>query len=337
MIGFVAIGIVLTLAAVAVVVVPLFRDPAARAPVAALAVALSIPAATALLYVTVSTYPWPGSTATSASPVIADAAISELQRRVSEQPDDAPGWLQLGQAYMAAGHFTEAQDAYQRAMALAPGDSDARLGWAEAAILADRTALAGEAGKIVEAVLAQDSANPRALWYGGMVALDRGANDVARDRWQRLLALSPPEQVRQIIEARLAELAGGAGATVAPPADADSPGLRLAVRISVAPGLASRVRPGAPLFLIARHPDRPGPPLAVVRRESQSLPSTVEISDADVMVPGQTLRDVAQMKLTARVSNGGDATATSGDVFGETVWSREHPGPLEITMDSVVP
>jgi cytochrome c-type biogenesis protein CcmH len=337
MIGFVAVGIVLTLAAVAVVVVPLFRDPAARAPVAGLVVALAIPAATALLYAMVSTYPWPGRAAAPESPAMADASIGALQRRVSEQPDDAPGWLRLGQAYLAAERFTEARNAYQRAMALAPGDPDARLGWAEAAILADRTALAGDAGKIVEEVVAQDPANPRALWYGGMIALERGATDVARDRWQRLLALSPPEQVRQIIEVRLAELAGSAGTTAAAPADGGSPGLRLAVRISIAPGLASRIRPSAPLFLIARHPDRPGPPLAVVRRESQSLPATVEITDADVMVPGQTLGDVVQMKLTARVSNGGDATATSGDVFGEIVWSRGHPGPLEITMDRVVP
>jgi cytochrome c-type biogenesis protein CcmH len=189
----------------------------------------------------------------------------------------------------------------------------------------------------VEEVLAQDPANPRALWYGGMAALERGANDVARDRWQRLLALSPPQQVRQIIETSLAELAGGAGTTGAAPAAGGDASVRLAVRVSIAPGLASRVNPGAPLFLIARHPDRPGPPLAVVRRESQSLPSTVEITDADVMVPGQTLGDVAQMKLTARFSNGGNATASSGDVFGETVWSRERPGPLEITMDSIVP
>jgi cytochrome c-type biogenesis protein CcmH len=241
--------------------------------------------------------------------------------------------LALGQRYMVDERFADARNAFTRAVELEPQNSEAQLGAAEAGILLDRTALTGEACQVIEQVLTAQPDNPKALWYGGMVALTRGARDIARDRWNRLLALSPPERVRQIIEAELARL-GEESSSDSRPADSS---MRLAVRISVAPALADRVKAGAPVFLIARDPDRAGPPVAVVRREAAILPSTVEITDADMMLPGQTLSDLAQVRLTARVANGGEARAASGDVFGETLWTRDSAAPLEITMDSVVP
>ena len=337
MIGFIAIAIVMILGAVALVVVPLFRNAEARAPVAGLVAALSIPAAAALLYASLSSYPWGGVAPVSRAATAASAETGELQRRTAEHPEDTTAWLALAQRYMDEERFADARTAFSRAGELDPENAEAKLGGAEAAILLDRAALNAEAGQAIEQVLVAEPANPKALWYSGMAALGRGDKVAAKDRWERLLALSPPEQVRQIIEAQLAELSGQGWPEARPKPDTADAGMRLAVRISVAPGLVSRVKVGAPVFLIARDPDRPGPPVAVVRREAATLPSTLEITDADLMLPGQTLTDLAQIRLTARVANGGDARAMSGDVFGETLWTRGAVTPLEITMDSVVP
>jgi cytochrome c-type biogenesis protein CcmH len=334
MIGFIAVAVVMIVGTVALLAVPLYRNREARAPLAALVVAVGVPAAAALLYASLTSYPWGRTAPPSAeSPVTDSQEILQLQRAIEERPDDVASWVALGQRYMIDERFADARNAFTRAAELEPQNSEAQLGAAEAAILLDRNALAAEAGQVIEQVLAAQPDNPKALWYGGMAALTRGAQGIARDRWQRLLALSPPEAVRQIIEAELARL-GGDGSSESRPADSN---MRLAVRVSVAPALAGRVKAGAPVFLIARDPDRAGPPVAVVRREAATLPSTLEITDADMMLPGQTLSELAQVRLTARVANGGEARAVSGDVFGEALWTRDSAAPLEITMDSVVP
>lgn len=334
MLAFIAVATVMTLAAVALIVVPLFRNAAARAPVAGLVAALAVPAVAVLLYASLSTYPWGAAPASSPAASNGDVAtIPQLERQVAEQPGQTAGWLMLAGEYMAAERFAEARDAYARAMAIEPENNDARLGSAEAAIMLDRDALAGEAGRIIEEVLAAEPENARALWYSGIAALGRGANDIVRDRWGRLLAQSPPDQVRQIIEGQLAQL------EVAPAnsSDAGTTGMRLEVQVRVAPGMADKVKPGAAVFLIARDPDRPGPPVAVVRGQAASLPSTMVLTDGDVMVPGQSLANLARVGLTARIANGGQASATSGDVFGEVTWARGAQTPLEITVDRIVP
>lgn len=334
MLTFIAVATIMTLVAVVLIVMPLFRSTDRRAPFAGLVAALALPAAVMLLYASLSTYPWglspaaaPGTGGASTAPIV------ELERQVAEQPEQLSGWLTLAGEYMAAERFAEARDAYARAIAIEPGNSDARLGTAEAAIMLDRDALAGEAGRLIEEVLAAEPDNAKALWYSGIAALGRGANDVVKDRWGRLLALSPPDQVRQIIEGQLAQLET-AGAN---PSAAATGAMRLEVRVRVAPEMADKVKPGAAVFLIARDPDRPGPPVAVVRGQAASLPSTMVLTDADVMVPGQSLANLAKVGITARIANGGEATATSGDVFGETVWARGVNTPLEINVDRIVP
>ena len=68
-----------------------------------------------------------------------------------------------------------------------------------------------------------------------------------------------------------------------------------------------------PIFIIARHPSRPGPPVAVRRLFAGDLPAHVELSDADAMLPGQRLSDLDAVQVVARASIGGTPNAQSGD------------------------
>jgi cytochrome c-type biogenesis protein CcmH len=329
-IAFLFGAVALTLAAVGLVVVPLFRQQS-PAPVAAVTTALAIPAAVMLLYATISTYPW-GVDGTSVT-----ATATALKERLANAPEDAGGWVSLGDEYITQERFAEARDAYHEAIRLGETSDGTRLAFAEAAILADRQALAGEAGRIMDEVLSRDPENRKALWYGGMAALARGDAAGARARWSQLLELSPPPQVRQIIEEQLADM--DAPVTGGPrPAQPAASTMTIPVRVTVKPDLAARIRPGAALFLIARTPGGTGPPLAVVRRESARLPLEVEISDADSMVPGRSMAGLDEVRLTARMANDGEALAAPGDVFGETLWKRAGAAGmrLEILMDQVV-
>lgn len=342
MIPFLFAAVAMTLAAVALVVVPLFREESSPAPVAAVMTALAIPVAVMLLYASLSSYPWVAGSGAGAGarPAAADTAeISALKRQLARTPDDAEGWVSLGNSYVAAERFAEARDAYQQAMKTGASSDEVRLAYAEASILDDRNALAGEAGRIVEDVLSRHPDSPKVLWYGGMAALARGDAAAARARWGKLLELSPPPAVRHVIEEQLAAAGAsppqGVGRQEAPAAAGAT---KIAVHVTVEPGLASRIRPGATLFLFARAPGGAGPPLAVVRRERPTLPIDLEISDADSMVPGRTMAGLPEVQLTARMANDGQALATAGDVFGEALWKGEASpaGPVHIRLDHVV-
>jgi cytochrome c-type biogenesis protein CcmH len=377
MVAFLALAIVLMVAAVAAVVVPLLRTEGGSSPVAAVSAAILIPAAAILLYASVTTYSWlnrPGPTggagAAASSGMAGNAEgpapsppdLGPLRSATSERPNDAQAWLALGLGLVEAEQFKDAKEAFKRAESLGAPGSDARLGFAEAEILENPAMLDGEAGAIVEAIIKVDPANPKALWYGGMAAIRRGDNAAARSRWQALLAMSPPQPVRHVLEQQLARLdapggvpgtgaplsgnqGGGAGGMAAGQAAAqsapssasagNSAGLTLA--ITVDPALQTRVPAGAPLFVFARDPDRPGPPVAVVRHSASELPLTVALTDANMMVPGQSLSALGRVKLTARVSSRGDPIAAPGDVYGEVLWTRGQPtAPIRIVLNSVV-
>ena len=342
MIAFLAIAVLMTLLAIAVVIVPLFREDTDRSPIAAIASALTIPAAVVLLYAVTSNYPWPwigtGTTDPAVQapsvPVADTADIAALKAAIAEAPQDASLWSRLADEYLAQERFSEAREAYREAISRSGGGDDAlRLALAEASILTDRNALLGEAGQIIDDVLYRDPFNPKALWYGGMVAIGRGDTETAKSHWLKLLGLSPPPRIRQIIEAQLAQLG-----VQTSPASPDSD-LSIPVRVSLEPGLSKRVKPGATLFLIARAADAAGPPLAVIRRDTPTLPLDLEISDADSMVAGRGLAGQTEIKLVARLANNGEALAATGDVFGEVTWrpDADKAGRLEILMNQVSP
>ncbi len=85
-------------------------------------------------------------------------------------------------------------------------------------------------------------------------------------------------------------------------------------RIELAPELEGRVPSGAILFLIARRPE-PGPPLAVQRIPSPSLPLEFSIGPGDRMI--QALPFAGPLQLSARLDADGNAmTREPGDLQG---------------------
>jgi cytochrome c-type biogenesis protein CcmH len=350
---FLILAVLLTLAAGGAVLWPLLRRPEARSPLAAVAAALALPAFVLFSYLGASNYDWarppaPAPAQSVAGPDTAplEEAVQTLQARLKEQPGDQSGWVLLGSSYTALGRPDEALKAYGEALRLSGGENlDARLGVAEAQLLQDRDALTGEAGATVEAVLAAAPDNPKALWYGGLVALARGDDAAAERRWSALLSLSPPPRIREIVEAELAALRGQAGMppgmAAAPGAAAGSgdgnaaPGPAVTVQVTLAPAVQAGIKAGAPLFVFVRDAAG-GPPLAVVRRSVADLPLTVRISDADVMIPGRSLGGISRAAVTARVANGGDPVAKPGDVYGEAEWSPASGDSVAVVIDRTV-
>ncbi len=337
---FSIIGIVLVACALALVVLPLFRKREGRqnAPSAAIVTAVTLPVVAYMFYVTVSNFDWSApqrQAAAQAAPAEQGTSLPEavrsLEARLVESPEDIGGWLLLGRSYMQLQRLPDARRAFSTAYQLEPSN-DAKLSLAEIDIIQDRANLGGQAGLAVEQVLAEEPDNQKALFYGGMAAMLRGDNELVVTRWQKLLDMSPPDQIRGILEQQLAQL--GAAAPVQEPIEPVGNGI--AVSVSIADELRDQIGANAVLFLLARQPNMPGPPIAAVRASARELPTSLRISDDNAMVAGRTITGLQSVELVARVSNGGGPIAASGDLFGEVIWSASDDSSVDIVIDQIV-
>jgi cytochrome c-type biogenesis protein CcmH len=257
--------------------------------------------------------------------------LQQLVAHLERNPNDLQGWRLLAGSYMQLGRYDEGRAAYQRVWALTrEPDDELKLAYAEAQILTDRSTLTGEAGRLVEEVLAARPGDPKALWYGGLVALDLGREDAVRSRWTSLLALNPPPEVERVVRTQLAALGAPGGGAVAP----SGPEIKLSVTLGSGRSLAS-VGPDAQLFIIARAPEG-GPPLAVIRRPPSSVPGEFSLSDANSMIPGRSLAAYAELNVVARISMSGQPTAQPGDWQAEALVRPGETATVALVIDQVV-
>ena len=79
-----------------------------------------------------------------------------------------------------------------------------------------------------------------------------------------------------MLEEELASLPQSPGVSAGiSPAPAAGEGIN--VQVEIAANLIDKIKPGAMLFLVARVPDKPGPPLAAVRQGESSFPTVIRI------------------------------------------------------------
>jgi cytochrome c-type biogenesis protein CcmH len=263
--------------------------------------------------------------------------VAELAARLQREPDDVEGWLLLARSYMVLGQYDEGRAAYREAWnRTAEPDNELKVAYAEAQILSDRAALAGDAGRIVEEVLAVEPGNAKALWYGGLVALELGREDLVKTRWARLLELDPPDEIAAMLRQQLAalgEAGAGAGASSGSGAAVAPSGPTVQLDVSLAEGRSAP--PNASLFVFASAAGS-GPPIAAIRGSASALPGQFTLSDANAMIPGRSLADFEELTLVARVSASGQPTAQPGDLEGRTVFRPKQGGTVALVIDQVV-
>ena len=263
--------------------------------------------------------------------------IDSLAARLQENPDDLAGWKMLGRSYLQLQNFPGAVAAFEKAVEMESsqnGQTLADLG--EAVLMADQRTLLGRAGQLFENALALTPDNPKALFYSGMAAVQRGDNALAAERWEALLATSPPENVQNILRQRIAELRGEAQAPAAPVAP-EQPGAVVNVAVSLGSTATQANLPDATVFIIARDPNQPSPPIAAVRRRLSELPATIEIGDSDAMIPGRVPSGFANLEIVARVSLSGQPVAQTGEWYGQQKVTTAESDTVVIVIDQHVP
>jgi len=267
--------------------------------------------------------------------------VEALAQRLAEDPDDVEGWRMLGRSYMTLGNYAGAVTAYERVVELESGqNAQGLVELGEALLASSGQAMSPRVTSLFENALALEPNNPAALFWGGIGAINRGDRDLAADRWERLLGTNPPAEIRDALAQRIAEWRGEpAPAAAAAPVPAEAAGGEEAI-VSADIALSDAAREALPadatVFVIARDPAQPSPPIAVTRRRLAELPATVRLSDRESMVPGRELSGFAEFELVARVSLSGQPVSQPGDWFGSTIVRPAESGSIRLSIDTPV-
>jgi hypothetical protein len=113
-----------------------------------------------------------------------------------------------------------------------------------------------------------------------------------------------------------------------------SGGAQISGTVNIASKLATQAPSGATLFIYAKQPDAPGPPLAVLRVRADHWPVSFILSDDNAMVPGRNLSNAGNVQIEARISRNGDALPQSGDLVGSVTSVNPHDGHIvKISID----
>nr|WP_255548388.1 tetratricopeptide repeat protein [Luteibacter sp. dw_328] len=121
-------------------------------------------------------------------------AITALRARLKDHPEDAQGWLLLGQTYTMLKQPAQARDAYDGALKVDPTNGAAMVGWAEAdSLMRDDHRIEGRALDLLQAAVTANPQNQRALWLLGISQFQHERYAEASATWKTLQPMLDPD------------------------------------------------------------------------------------------------------------------------------------------------
>ena len=242
--------------------------------------------------------------------------VETIEARLAKQPNDLEGWRVIAPIYKGLNQTHKARIAYEKVIELGGANSWTYAELADILALQSNGRFNPQIAKLIEQSLALDGNNQLALWLAGLNAMQGSEPAKAITFWERLsslLADAPQQQneLNEIIAEAKAELEN-----TPQPSQASH---QLALAIDITPELRSTVDESKLVFIVARAVDGPAAPLAVRRITVKDLPIELSLSDQDSMLDSFTISKFANIEVSARVSQSGQALPQVGDLRSETL------------------
>jgi cytochrome c-type biogenesis protein CcmH len=322
--------ILLCFVALAFVVWPLYRSSGRLTPVLATVIVVTI-GLSAALYQEIGN-PGVPSGAGSTPPV--DDMVVSLRKRLENNPDDVNGWILLGRSYQSMNQYDEAIAAFEKAIALEQGqNAETLVGLGIALLEQQRGEASDRSTRLFENALALDPDNPNALFYAGGAAARKGDTALAAERWEKLLQQDAPPEIRELLLRKISEWRG----LPPPTAEPEQPEGLVSINITISAAALSALPGEATVYVIARDPGQPSPPIAVTPRRLSQLPMVVALSDSDAMVAGRPLSAFTEFEVVVRVSISGSPMAQSGDWSGSVLVNTDDARSIDLIIDQETP
>ncbi len=234
------------------------------------------------------------------------AAERTLAAHLAAEPEDADAWFLLGQAQSRQGRMAEAAMAFRHASIVGNHNPTLDMHWLSAAFAAGDGTLDTDARLAGERVLAAHPDHSGTLEIMAVDAARRSDFNIAATYLERLASQRRDDQATALVAEMLRQVRARQ--------DPDRPLVRVTVEVPA----TQLTDPW--LFVTARAPQG-GPPAAVARRPVSQSASRVELTldDAQAMIASASLSTLAEVTITARI--------TEGPTVGGTVTAESEPIP----------
>ncbi|MDT7525326.1 c-type cytochrome biogenesis protein CcmI [Pseudidiomarina sp. GXY010] len=232
-----------------------------------------------------------------------------LRQRLAQTPDDnGMVWQIYARVMTQLGQAEQSVDAFEKALAINPSNQQAQLGYAQLLVNFGEEQYLAQAAQLLVQVLQQDPTQQEALSLLGLIAYQRGDWQQAQTAWQLLQdQIAPADERYAAIQQALDDVEQRLVA-----ADAS-----LTVTVSLAPKLQDQVPAGGTLFVYITDPDGSRMPAAAVRQPVANFPITIELSDANAMLPEFVMSGLNRWQVMARISSDEQIEAAPGDLDAE--------------------
>ena len=276
-----------------------------------------------------------------------EAALSALEEKAAQNPNDPEVLLMLARSYVEFGRYADGARTYDSLTKLIPNEA---MLWADYAdtLAMTHNSLQGAPTKLLERALMIDPDHPKSLALSGTAAMERGDYSAAIRYWERLLKQITPgsEDARMIEEglrqARqlLAQSKGGKAALDQinqPSSNTLAAGKeRITGTVVLSDTLKGKADPDDTLFVLARAAQGPKMPLAIIRKQVKDLPLHFSLDDSMAMAPEMKMSNFDQIVVMARISKSGNAMPQSGDMQGMSKPLALGSRDIKIDIDQLV-
>ena len=324
----------LSLVALAFVVRPLWKSSGRLTPILAAVIIITVGSSAALYYYIGE----PNVPSGAGTAPAAEEMVVALAERLEENPEDVNGWLLLGRSYQSIEQYDDAIMAFETAIELEQGQNTQSLVALATALMAEQNGEMSErAESLFEDALLLEPSNANALFYGGGAAARSGNTALAADRWEMLLNQDAPPEIQELLQRKINEWRGQPPPSPAALPEPQADDSIVSINLSLSEGARAASPPDARVFVIARDPAQPSPPIAVTPLRVSELPTTVKLGDKNSMVAGRLLSAFSEIEIVARVSLSGGPAAKSGDWSGSLKTSPSGGQTIDLVIDQELP
>jgi cytochrome c-type biogenesis protein CcmH len=239
-----------------------------------------------------------------------DEMIRRLAARLLQNPKDAQGWRTLGWSYLNLGRFSEASEAYAKAIELSPGDTEIRSARIEALVRSADGVVTTDAKSAIEDTLKIDPKNAHARFFRGLEKQQEDDKISALTEWHEVLRdADPNESWVPDLKNRISELERVLGTDPAA-------GTTGAAKPAVAGGSleTSRAAGGSPIAPTIEK----GPSPQDVKAAEVMAPA-----DRSAMIRGMVDRLASRLEKSPRDADGWIKLMQSRVVLGETELAKQ--------------
>jgi len=281
------------------------------------------------------------------------AYIKELQQHISENPEDAKAWYNLGKTLVSAGGFDLAINAFEQVIRIEGEHADLLGAIAQASYYRNNQQIDIEIQTLIDRALALDSSDPSTNILLGMDSFMAEQYQAAINYWQIVIKANRPDVNVNALQEAVNEANNRLSASPEndqlskskppsvneKPKNTDTLGPQLKLNISLSADISKQLADSEDkvVFVYAIPTDGKRMPLAALKLMASDLPKTVTLNNNNAMSAENNLSSVKKVHIYAIVSQQGGAGIKPGDFKAEIQnIAVDNKNTINLVIDSLV-